>query len=144
VSDVILLDGDAVVFTSVFGPATVVVRSGTLSGSGPAKIGGKRVCVDGDERRVMVAGCIYTTPQYSTPGTGLLKIAALAPDGRAKTERTGGKALLLKGGNFTASFEVQTPAQQPPPGPGSPIPDATPQYSGTGTFRTVNTSVKAS
>jgi len=46
--------------------------------------------------------------------------------------------VLLKGGNFTASFEVQSPAQQPPPGPGSPIPDATPKYSGSGMFITTN------
>jgi hypothetical protein len=78
------------------------------------------------------------TPQYSIPGTGTLKIAALAPNQKALKTRTGGKAALLKGGTFTARFEVQVPAKQPPPGPGPPIPDATPQYSGSGMFVTTN------
>jgi len=53
--------------------------------------------------------------------------------------QTGGKAVLLKGGQFTAVFEVQSPAQQPPPGPGSPIPDSMTKYSGNGSFQTTNT-----
>ncbi len=50
--------------------------------------------------------------------------------------------MLLKGSTFKAKFQVMTPAQQPPPGPGPPIPDATPQYSGTGSFITTNLKVK--
>jgi hypothetical protein len=138
VADFILIEGDMAMFMPAFGPAIVVVQPGTLEGSGPATIGGKKICVDGDESRVSVAGCTYMTPQYSIPGTGTLKIAALAGDQKARKTQTGGKAVLLKGGNFTAKFEVQSPAQQPPPGPGSPIPDATPQYSGSGMFVTTN------
>lgn len=133
-ADFILVDGDTVMFIPAFGAAVVVVQPGKLAGSGPAAIGGKKICVDGDESKVSVAGCAYMTPQYSIPGTGTLKIAALAGDQKAKKTNTGGKAVLLKGGNFTAKFEVQSPAQQPPPGPGSPVPDATPQYSGNGMF----------
>jgi len=44
---------------------------------------------------------------------------------------------LLKGGNFTAKFEVQNPAKQPN-APAAPIPDATPEYPGNGTFITTN------
>jgi hypothetical protein len=84
------------------------------------------------------------TPQYSIPGTGTLKISALASDQKAKKTKTGGKAVLLKGGTFTAKFEVQSPAKQPPPGPGSPIPDATPQYSGKGMFVTTNSKFQGS
>jgi hypothetical protein len=68
-----------------------------------------------------------------------LKIAALAGNQVAKKTKTNGKGMILKGAQFTAKFEVQSPAQQPPPGPGSPIPDATPQYSGQGMFQTTNT-----
>nr|WP_255210834.1 hypothetical protein [Methylogaea oryzae] len=101
---------------------------------------GKKVCVDGDETQVSVPGCSYLTPQYSIPGTGTLKIASLAVDQKATKTNSGGKAVLLKGAaTFTAKFEVQSPAQQPPPGPGSPIPDPTPQYSGFGMFTTTNT-----
>ena len=138
-SDLILLEGDQAMFLPTFGAAIVIVRPGDLQGSGPSTLQGKKVCVDGDEKHVAVPGCPYMTPQYSIPGTGTLKITALASNQRAQKTRTGGKVVLLKGGQFTAAFEVQTPAQQPPPGPGAPIPDATPQYSGQGMFVTTNT-----
>ncbi len=141
-SDFILIDGDIANFIPAFGAAVVVVQPGTLSGSGPATVGGKNICVDGDEANVSVSGCVYMTPQYSIPGSGTLKIDALAGDQLASKTNTGGKAVMLKGGSFTAKFEVQSPAQQPPPGPGSPIPDSTASYSGNGMFITTNFKVK--
>jgi len=144
VTDFILIDGDTASFLPNFGAAIVVVRPGDLKGSGPATLNGKKICVSGDESRVSVPGCSYITSQYSIPGTGTLKIAALAGNQRARKTKTGGKAVLLKGGSFTAKFEVQAPAKQPPPGPGAPIPDATPEYSGSGTFITTNTKFEGS
>ena len=138
-ADYILLDGDKANFMPNFGAAVVVVKPGDLKASGPATLNGKKVCIDGDEKSVSVPGCMYMTPQYSIPGTGTLKIQSLAGDQKAKHTKSGGKVMLLKGSNFTAKFEVQSPAKQPPPGPGSPIPDATPQYSGSGMFITTNT-----
>ena len=137
-SDFILIEGDKAMFLPNFGAAIVVVKPGTLQGSGPATLNGKKLCVDGDEKKVSVPGCVYMTPQYSIPGTGTLKISALAENQKAQKTKTGGKNVLLKGGQFTAEFEVQSPAKQPPPGPGSPIPDATPKYSGQGSFVTTN------
>ncbi len=136
--DFILIEGDKAMFMPNFGAAIVVVQPGKLEGSGPATLNGKKICVDGDEKKVSVAGCTYITPQYSIPGTGTLKISALAGNQKATKTKTGAKAVLLKGGTFTAEFEVQNPAKQPPPGPGSPIPDATPKYTGTGMFVTTN------
>lgn len=138
-TDFILIEGDKAVFLPTFGAAIVTVQPGELKGSGPATLNGKKICVVGDEKQVAVYGCSYMTPQYSIPGTGTLKIAALTANQRATKTRTGGKAVLLKGGSFTARFEVQSPARQPPPGPGAPIPDATPAYTGSGTFVTTNT-----
>lgn len=135
----LLIEGDKAIFLPTFGAATVVVQPGTMQASGPATIGGKKICVDGDESKVQVPGCMYVTAQHSIPGTGTLKIASLAGDQKAQKTKTGGKAVLLKGSQFTAKFEVQSPAQQPPPGPGSPVPDATPQYSGQGSFMPSNT-----
>jgi hypothetical protein len=40
-----------------FTPATVIVQPGKLEGSGPATVGGNKICVDGDESKVSVAGC---------------------------------------------------------------------------------------
>jgi len=142
--DSILIEGDKAVFMPNFGAAAVVVQPGDLKGSGPATIQGKKICVDGDEKKVSVPGCTYMTPQYCIPGVGTLQIAALAGNQKATKTKTGGKPVLLKGGNFTARFTVQTPAQQPPPGPGSPIPDSTPQYSGNGMFITTNVLFKGS
>lgn len=138
-SDFILMDGDQVMFVPAFTPAVVVVQPGKLAGSGPATIGGKKMCVDGDEANVSVPGCTYMTPQYSIPGAGTLKISALAGDQAATKTQTGGKAVLLKGGSFTAKFEVQSPAQQPTPS--GPVPDSTTQYSGQGMFLTTNAKV---
>ena len=137
--DLILIAGDKAAFLPVFGAAVVVVRPGTLLGSGAGTLNGRKLCIDGDEKSVLVPGCLYTAPPYVIPGTGTLKIAALAGDQKARKTRTGGKPVLLRGSRFTASFEVLSPAQQPPPGPGPPIPDPMPKYSGQGAFLTTNT-----
>ncbi len=142
--DFVLIEGDKANFMPNFGAAVVVVKPGDLKGSGPGTLNGKKLCVDGDEKQVSVPGCTYMTPQYCIPGTGTLKIDALAGNQKATKTQTGGKAVLLKGGSFTARFEVQSPAKQPPPGPGSPIPDSTPNYSGTGMFMTTNTKFRGS
>jgi hypothetical protein len=142
--DSVLIEGDIAMFIPTFGMAIVVVQPGKLEGSGPATIKGKKICVDGDEKKVSVPGCPYITPQYCIPGTGTLEIAALAYDQKATKTNTGGKAVLLKGSQFTAKFSVQTPAQQPPPGPGSPIPDSSTEYSGNGMFITSNFLIKGS
>ncbi|NOY85293.1 MAG: hypothetical protein GXO96_10845 [Nitrospirae bacterium] len=136
--DFILMDGDMAMFLPAFGAAVVVVQPGTLTGSGPGTIEGNTICVEGDEADVSVPGVMYMTPQYSIPGTGTLKIEALAGDQVATKTNTGGVAVMLKGGNFTAKFEVQSPAMQPPPGPGGPIPDSSPSYDGEGMFINMN------
>lgn len=141
-SDYILIDGDMAIFMPTFGAATVVVMPGTLTASGDATYTGKSVCVDGDESSVEVPGCMYMTPQYSIPGAGTLKIDSLAGDQVATKTNTSGTAMMLVGSTFTAKFEVQSPAMQPPPGPGSPIPDSTPSYTGSGNFVTTNIKYK--
>ena len=139
-SDYVLIDGDQAVFQPTFGPATVAVRPGKLTGSGPAEVNDKKMCIDGDEKQLSVPGCSYFTPLYSIPGVGTLKIDTLAANQKAKYNQTGGKAVLLKGGNFTAKFEVQTPAMQAPP---TSTPDTMTAYSGQGSFITKNTIYQA-
>lgn len=141
--DYVLIDGDMAIFQPAFGAATVVVQPGTLTASGPATLLGKKKCVVGDESSVSVKGCMYTTASHPIPGTGTLEIAALAGDQQATKSNTGGKKLMLVGSNFTARFSVQSPAQQPAP-PGPNVPDATPQYSGQGSFVTTNTKFRGS
>lgn len=139
--DYVLIDGDMAIFQPTFGPATVVVLPGTLRATGLATVGGKKICVVGDQSSVVVSGCAYTTPSHPTPGTGTLEIASLAGDQQATKTSTGGTKVMLVGSSFTAKFTVQQPAQQPTPS-GPPVPDATPQYSGTGKFVTTNTKLR--
>ncbi|MEO6037742.1 MAG: hypothetical protein ABIQ93_04955 [Saprospiraceae bacterium] len=137
-ADFILIDGDIATFLPSFGAATVTVQPGKITGSGPADVTGKKICVDGDEKSVEVKGCAYSTSTFTTPGTGTLKIASLAANQKATKVKAGGKAVLLKGSKFTATFEVLTPATNT-----VPASDALLTYSGQGSFTTSNTKVKA-
>lgn len=141
--DYVLIDGDTVNFQATFGAATVTVPPGTITATGPATLGGKKICIVGDEKSVVLSGCPYTTASHSTPGTGTLEIASLAIDQQAQKTSTGGTKVMLVGSSFTAKFTVQSPAQQPAP-PGPPVPDATLQYSGTGSFTTTNVKLRGS
>jgi hypothetical protein len=141
--DYVLVDGDMAIFQPTFGAAIVVVLPGTLTASGPASVGGKKVCIVGDEKGVVVRGCMYLTPSHPIPGTGTLEIEALAGDQQATKTSTGNTKMMLVGSSFTAKFTVQSPAMQPAP-PASPIPDPTPQYSGTGNFVTTNLTLRGS
>ncbi len=134
--DYILLHGDLVNFQPSFGSATVVVRPGNLQGTGGATLLGKKVCIAGDEKQVQVPGCVYFSGPFSVPGVGTLKIQALAPNQQALKTDSASKPVLLKGGTFIAVFQVQTPAQMPPP---ASTPDAVPMYLGSGSFVTTNT-----
>jgi len=140
--DHILIDGDQAMFQPMFGAAMVMVQPGKLTGSGASSLKGKKVCVDGDEKSVKVPGCMYMTPQFPIPGVGTLKIAALAGNQKAKKTKSGNKVVLLKGAQFQAAFEVQTPAQIITES--GPKTDPMTQYSGNGQFVTTNTKYKAS
>lgn len=140
-SDFILINGDQVTFKPAFGAATVMVQPGQLAGTGKASVAGQPVCVSGDEKKVKVPDCAYTTQTHTIPGVGTLSIKALGDDQTAKTLSCGGNPVLLKGSTFTASFRVATPAQVPGP---PPTPDPTPLYQGTGSFVNSNQSVTGS
>ena len=133
-TDYVLMEGDLAMFLPTFGAATVVVRPGTLQGTGKTALTGKKICLEGDESKVAVQGCLYITPQYSVPGTGTLKISKLGGDQTSKKTKSGNKPVMLKGSSFTAKFEVLAPAIDPVSG----APDATPSYSGSGNFMSMN------
>ncbi|HEX7843020.1 MAG TPA: hypothetical protein VF469_36355 [Kofleriaceae bacterium] len=136
-SDHILIHGDKASFDPSFGAATVVVQPGTLTGSGPATLNHKKLCIAGDQSSVSVPGCTYTTQAFPIAGTGTLQIAALAGDQTAQKTQSGNTPVLLVGSSFTAKFQVETPAQLATPK--GPQTDPTPQYVGTGKFLTTNT-----
>jgi hypothetical protein len=131
--DLILIDGDKAMFMPAFGLALVTVRPGTLKARGPATANGKKLCLNGDEKSVSVSGCQYITATFPTPGTGTLKIAALAGNQKAKKTRSDRKPVLLKGSKFTAKFAVQVPAKMP-----NGATDPVKSYLGQGFFQTAN------
>lgn len=135
-SEYLLGNGDTVMFLPNFGVAMVVVRPTIIKGRSKANVMGKKVCVEGDQKHVLVLGCVYTTPIYIVPGVGNLSIKSLAQDQKSKLLKINNKLVLLQGGNFKASFKVVTPAQTPP----APTPniDTTLEYRGSGKFITSN------
>lgn len=134
-SDFILVTGDLAIFNPIFGQATVTVLPGVITGSGKATISKKIICIDGDEKTVIVPGCPYVTPIFTIPGVGTLLIESLATDQKARRVKSSRKPVLLKGSTFKAKFQVIVPA-----GNGA---DLTPYYMGSGTFVTTNVRVRA-
>lgn len=126
--DLILVTGDVVTFTPIFGPRIVTVLAPvTISGSSRVTICGKPVCIEGDEKNV-AAPATYLIPGYN-PGTGIVKIKRLAPN-QIAPRCLAGKKILLKGMQFIAEFTPQGPATQI----GSGSPDAMTATPGMGMF----------
>jgi hypothetical protein len=133
--DYVILSNDQAIFEPAFTPAIVVPRPGVITGSATDRSGGRTACAVGDEASVIVPGVAYTSGGFTTPGVGTLTILALGPDQQARQTTSGGRALILKGSQFRAQFQVNAPAVNPNSG----VPDAVPIYFGTGHFVTTNT-----
>jgi len=139
-ADFIIQHGDTALFLPAFGPAVVTPMPGVISGSGArCPVTQRPICLEGDEKSVRVPGCAYVSGAYVVPGIGTLKILSLAPNQRALRTRSGGRAVVLKGEQFEAIFEVMTPAQMPPI---VSTPDPVPIYMGKGLFVTTNLRVR--
>lgn len=101
---------------------------------------GAPVCLLGDQLPPALQEPLpYTAPPFTTPGTGKLTLTLLPSNQTVQT--TNGKVLLIKGGQFSALFSVETPAMQPTPG--GPVPDPVLAKPGTAEFITTNETVKA-
>ncbi|MBH8578153.1 hypothetical protein I8752_35455 [Nostocaceae cyanobacterium CENA369] len=137
--DFILVTGDRAIFNPTFGKAIVAVRPGILNGTGIPTINKKKICLFGDEKKVIVPGCSYTSPPNITPGTGTLSIQSLAINQKARKVKSKRTAVLLKGTTFTARFQVIVPATTPTV---PPEPDTMLVYFGTGFFTTTNRTTK--
>lgn len=98
-------------------------------------VGGAPACLEGDELpQVLQAPLTYTAPPFVTPGTGTLQLT-LTPTNKTMMSENG-KKILIKGQQFIAKFNVQTPAQQPTPA--GPVPDPVAVKPGTAQFITTN------
>ena len=115
-------------------PAELTGSSATLS------VCGMHVCLAGDELPAQLRAPLqYTAPPYTNPGTGKLTLTLL-PANMTQQTRNGGQ-LLIKGGSFTATFTVTTPATQTTPA--GPVSDPAVVKTGTAQFVTTNATVKA-
>ncbi|HEX3336721.1 MAG TPA: hypothetical protein VHS54_09690 [Jatrophihabitans sp.] len=104
-------------------------------------IGNVPICLMGDELPPSLkAPMPYTSPPFVTPGMGTLTII-LAPNNLSK-KTVNGKAMILKGATFQASFAVSSPAMQPTPA--GPVPDPVMTKPGTCQFITTNINTQAS
>ena len=98
-------------------------------------VGGAPACLEGDELPpALKAPMPYTAPPFVTPGTGTLQLTLTPTNKTIMTEN--GKKILIKGQQFIAKFNVQTPAQQPTPA--GPVPDPVAVKPGTAQFITTN------
>ncbi|MCC5604903.1 hypothetical protein [Nostoc favosum] len=111
--DSILTSGDRAMFNPTFGKATVIVPAAgvVLTGTGIPTVKNKKICIVGDEKKVIVPRCSYTSPPNITPGIGTLFIESLAANQKARKVKSKRTAVLLKGTTFIAKFQVTTPAQ---------------------------------
>jgi len=127
-SEYLIVDGDALTFSTTFGANTVTVTGpAKISGSGEATVENKNICIVGDEKKVSVFAA-YVSSAYPVAGSGNLTIISLAADQQAIFV-TAATPVIVVGSQFNALFTVTTPASHPDNGP-----DPTPTSSGTGTF----------
>ena len=138
--DQIIKNGDSVVFSSA-GPIMLLppLPVTAIKATGETTINGKKVCIEGDEKKVALS-CSYTVPPFMIPGSGKLKIQSLSPEQLTKKTKSGAKSIILRGKLFIGVFEVESPAKQPPP---TNAPDPMPLHRVKGEFIANTTKIKA-
>jgi hypothetical protein len=143
VGDFVIKTNDMIQIT-ITPPAVVpmLMAPVPLIGTGTTvMIGNVPICLMGDELPPSLkAPMPYTSPPFVTPGMGTLTII-LAPNNLSK-KTVNGKAMILKGATFQASFAVSSPAMQPTPA--GPVPDPVMTKPGTCQFITTNINTQAS
>jgi hypothetical protein len=139
-SDFVIATGDLVQVT-IAAPAVVsaLLQPVPLIGTGSTvSLTGRPICLVGDELPpVLRVPLSYIAAPFSNPGTGKLTLTLLPGNQSHDTEN--GKAILIKGGQFTALFTVTSPATQSTST--GPVPDPVLAKNGTARFMTTNTTV---
>jgi hypothetical protein len=129
-----VIDGDQLKIDPAFGHRTVTITTSPamIRGSGQATVGGKKVCIAGDEAKVKL-NATYIAPGFANAGAGEVTIVGLDPS-QLTPGCTSGAALITRGGagaKFNALLTVTTPASNPTPPGGA---DLAPPGMGTGQF----------
>lgn len=126
----IVIDNDALLFDPMFGYRQVTVTGpAKIKGSGEATIGNKKICVLGDEKKVIL-DATYIAGAFSVPGQGKVTISLLSSDQQAVWCMSD-QPVILVGQKFIASFTPTNPAKAPPP---ANTPDPVAPTPGSGKF----------
>nr|WP_241391073.1 hypothetical protein [Serratia proteamaculans]ULG16485.1 Afp10 [Serratia proteamaculans] len=138
-SNLVVIDGDALTFNPQLGAITITPPTQPrISGSGEASIEGKKVCIVGDEEQISFTVDYIKPPFVASPGKGTLTIKALASDQQAAFAMAPAPMILV-GSQFTTQFQPTTPAQDPQGKPDTDLKAVT----GVGTFINSQTFVTA-
>lgn len=137
-----IVSGDTVMWLPAFSPAIITPVPGTIPGSATkTMVTNKPMCLEGDEKKVVVSGVMYISGAFVIPGTGTLTIEKLNADQLSTKTTVEGKKPILQGTFFDAKFTVVAPAMQPPAPPKPPVPDPVKTYMGKGNFIPTNFTV---
>lgn len=140
--DFIIKTGDMVKVT-IPPPAVVPMLEAPVALTGSStnlSVAQAAACLLGDELPAELKEPLpYTAPPFTNPGTGKLTLTLL-PSNQSVIAKNG-KAILIKGEQFTALFTVEVPATQTTPA--GPVPDPVDAKPGTAEFITTNETVKA-
>ncbi|MFJ4806973.1 hypothetical protein [Streptomyces murinus] len=140
--DFVIRTGDTLTVTI---PGAMIPNLATpvplVGSSAKMKVEKMSACLEGDELpESLKIPLVYTTADCTVPGSGTLTLTLTPANKTAKT-KCEGKAILIKGGDFTAKFDAtSSPAKQPPP---SNTPDPQLVKNGTAKFTTSNQTTKA-
>lgn len=138
----IVVTGDTAEFpANCCSGATTAPLSIPISGTGKATVGGKAICLVGDEARVIVPAHPYFTSASPTAGTVKVTIQALAQPQNSQAAFSGPprKAAILATSKFTVLMTVVTPATNPTTG----APDPLVTFTGQGEFKSSNKKASA-
>ncbi|HEY1914790.1 MAG TPA: hypothetical protein VGH27_04365 [Streptosporangiaceae bacterium] len=141
-TDFIIKTGDMIKVT-IPPPAVIPLLEAPVPLTGSSTdvtVAGTPACLVGDELPISLTEPLpYTAPPFTNPGTGKLTLMLLPANQTLQAKN--GKAILIKGQEFTALFTVQTPATQTTPA--GPVPDPVLAKPGTAQLITTNETVKA-
>ena len=122
-SKLCIVHGDTVKFLPNFMNRVIVPVPTTINGSGMASIGGKKICISGDEKKVIVSGVVYTAPStgHTTPGSGIINEITLQQDQQLMYVNSGA-TVIVQGIQFMCFFTPTAPAMTTSV---PPVPDST-------------------
>ena len=131
-----VITGDTCIFDPMAGSAIVSLAPATINGTGMWDVGGKKVCVEGDELTVTSMGTYTKGPMVG--GSCMVQITSLAQSQKSQKCKSNGKVVIMTTGLFNTTITVMSPAIAPGT---PPVPDPVPMYMGTGSFVTSNAKV---